>query len=229
MIKKLTIVGIAIIIVVIAVVVCWALIPSVDGETTDWDPIDPNISGQWKTELWITFADGTEVLADDFNEGGVLSFFFRQPDGTKEVTSITYKVSAKASTAGIYDVVYIDLSNIMFEKNVMLAGTATTIYEGTGVDIPLGTVNIPADNQFHDLCTYTHGLSHPGYQSAIEANPYDNGYSFGFFISGGINFRGSPDESWQGVNSPALASITLVAISNEMFLDLSGDVIVVYT
>jgi hypothetical protein len=224
--KKLIILGIAII-VVIAVVVGWALIPSVDGKITDWDSVDPNISGEWKTELWIEFEDGTEVLADDFDKD-LLSVLFKEPSSDKTVTGLIYKLSARATTDGTYTTAYIDLSSITFGRNVMLAGTTTTIYEGTGPDVPFGTLNIPIDNQFHDLCTYTHALGNQNIQDAVEANPHANGYQFGLYINGGINFRGSLDEDWSSINSPALATITLVAISNELFLDLSGDVVVVY-
>ena len=226
MIKKPIILGIAIL-VVVTLVIGWSLIPSAGGAITNWNSVDPNISGQWKTELWIQFEDGSEVLADDLGDD-LLSVFFTQPESDQKVTALLYKVSAKATTDGTYTTAYLDLSDVKYGLNIMLQNTATTIYDGPVTPTPpLSPISIPVDNQFYEIFSYGHLMSATWIQNAVENNPY-SGYSFGCYTDGVINFRGSADEEWKTIDDPALVTIALIAISNELFVDLSGEITVIY-
>ena len=219
--KKIIMIGLA---VVIAAVVLVITVPLFQGEGSErpWGVAD--VDGTWKTELWIVFADGTEVLADDLDNSGFFSVTYTQPGNDQSIEKLIYKVSAKAE--GDYAQAYVDLSEMDVKYNIMKLATTSTIYEKT-YDASFAEHTIMTDGNWHDLFTVTWLLTHPEVEAAITNNPHE-GYSFGFWIDGVINFRGSTDEGWTELNQPALASITLIADEDEIFLDLTGDVTVVY-
>ena len=220
-IKKSIIFGIAILVVVV-LVVGWTLFPSVDGAIKDWNSVDPNISGQWKTELWITFEDGTEVLADDLGGDSIFTLF-READNEQPIKHLKYTVSAKAE--GDYPQAFIHLEDV--DVRFQLWAGTEQIEEAGFTEGNYGSVTIQVDGTWQELFSSTLDITGPEIEGAISEHPYDI-YHFMFSIDGIIKYRGDADDAFEEIDSPVTASIFLIPIELELFIDLSGDVTVIY-
>jgi len=222
------------------IVVALALVlvnPTGSEYTTDWGGNDGNdladstgsIAGSWKEEVIVKYKDGTTDSLMVLGQGPLAVNY-----GDKEIESVTYTLSAKATGQG-YEECEIDMTNVMVDESIYYNGP-----NGGRADLQYQkahgfseTVSVPVNGEKKDLFSVETVVDDPQlsstYIGASDEGKYQVIYTLdSLTATAHVPYRGVTDSSnsaWNNVGLPdgITVSIEVSSDATEKWIHLDLD------